>query len=316
MICENPFTQLGARAFPCGACIACRIKRKMEWATRLELETMAHDQSTFITLTYRQDTLPHTELTDPDTGETIQGLPTLTRRDLSNWLKNLRITYQRANAKSSPLRFFACGEYGENFSRPHYHVILFGYPGCAYGRSRYSDARIVDCCASCDMIRDTWDKGIVQAEPLAKAHIKYIAGYVLKKMTSKHDKRLHGRAPEFSGMSLQNGGIGINAVPELARRSKKQNYDVVSSVPLTGGRKGNIGRYLKKKTRIYLGSPDGKAPDYVQKDAEASMLPLLKAARLDKENNTLKKQIQERSKTAIASMKYRETLNGRKKGNL
>lgn len=277
---------------------------------------MAHVQSTFCTLTYRPDTLPHTTLTDQDTGEVVQGLPTLTRKDLSSWLKRLRERYHREIENSSPLRFFACGEYGDNFWRPHYHAILFGYPGCRYGRSRYDDGRTIDCCASCDRIRDTWDKGIIQAEPLAAAHIKYVAGYVLKKMTSKHDKRLLGREPEFSGMSLQNGGIGINAVPELARRSKKQNYDVVSTVPLTGGRKGNIGRYLKKKTRIYMGSPDGKAPDYVQKDAEAAMLPLLKAARMDKENITLKKQIQERSKTKIASLKYRETLNGRKKGNL
>lgn len=288
----------------------------MEWSTRLELETMAHVASTFITLTYRQDTLPHVETLDQATGEMVKGLPTLTRKDLSSWLKRLREAYHRENENSSPLRFFACGEYGDNFSRPHYHAILFGYPGCYYGRSRYNDGRTIDCCASCDLVRDTWKLGIVQCEPLAKAHIRYVAGYVLKKMTSKHDARLFGRAPEFAGMSLQNGGIGINAVPELARRSKKQNYDVLSTVPLTGGRKGNIGRYLKKKTRQYLGSPDGKAPDYVRKDAEAAMLPLLKAARLDKENNTLKKQIQERSKTAIASMKYRETLNGRKKGNL
>lgn len=275
---------------------------------------MGHVSSTFCTLTYRTECLPKTLLTDPDTGEIIEGLPTLTRSDLSDWLKRLRIGFQRKIGNSSKLRFFACGEYGENLSRPHYHVILFGYPGCSYGRSRYEDGRTIDCCASCDLIRDTWGKGIIQSEPLAGAHIRYVAGYVLKKMTSKHDKRLLGRAPEFSAMSLQNGGIGINAVPELVKRSKKQNYDVVSQVPLTGGRKGNVGRYLKRKTRQAMGSPDGKAPDYVQKDAEANMLPLLKAARLSKEAPTLKKQIQERSKTALASMKYRaEMFNSRKR---
>lgn len=286
----------------------------MEWATRIELESAAHAQSTFCTLTYA--TPPLSELEDPDTGEIIPGLPTLIRSDLSDWLKRLRIGFQRKTDNSSSIRFFACGEYGEKNHRPHYHVILFGYPGCVYGRSRYEDGRTIDCCFSCDLIRDTWGKGIIQSEPLAAGHIKYVAGYVLKKMTSKHDKRLLGRAPEFSAMSLQNGGIGINAVPELARRSKKQNYDVISQVPLASGRKGNVGRYLKKKTRIALGSPDGKAPDYVQKDAEASMLPLLKAARLSKEAPTLKKQIQERSKTALASMKARaEIFNSRKRND-
>lgn len=115
-------------------------------------------------------------------------------------------------------------------------------------------------------------------------------------------------------MSLQNGGIGIGAVPELARRSAKQNYDVISMVPLKSGRKGLVGRYLKKKTRQHLGSPDGKAPDYVQADAQARMLPLLKAALTDKEALTLKAQIQKKSKGTLDAMKHRETIfNSRKK---
>lgn len=313
MICENPFTQHGARAYPCGACIACRIKRKSEWSTRLELESAHHVQSTFCTLTYRPDTLRFVEHIHPSTGELIRHA-TLIRKDLSDWLKRLRIAFHRSNSNASQIRFFACGEYGERLQRPHYHVILFGYPGCRYGKSRYDDGRTIDCCDSCDRIRDSWGLGIVQAEPLAAAHIRYTAGYVLKKMTSKNDTRLLGRAPEFSAMSLQNGGIGIGAVPELARRSAKQNYDVISMVPLKSGRKGLVGRYLKKKTRQHLGSPDGKAPDYVQADAQARMLPLLKAALTDKEALTLKAQIQKKSKGTLDAMKHRETIfNSRKK---
>lgn len=306
MICENPFTQQGARAFPCGSCIACRIKRKGEWSTRLELEGIAHPQSSFATLTYSNDNLSYA----------IESrMPTLIRTDLSAWLKRLRKTYHTQNENSSKLRFFAAGEYGDALQRPHYHVILFGYPGCPYGKSRYEDGRTIDCCYSCDLVRDSWGKGIVQCEPLAPAHIRYTAGYVLKKMTSKHDVRLKGRQPEFAAMSLQNGGIGINAVPELARRSLKQNYDVVSTVPLRSGKQGRIGRYLKTKIRIHLGSPDGKAPDYVQKDAEASMLPLLKAARTDKEDFTLKKQIQKRSKGTLDSLKVRDQMFNSRRRN-
>lgn len=285
----------------------------MEKSTRLELEMAAHLHSTFVTLTYADAP----QMQGPLLPGQVRPGPTLIRKDLSDWLKRLRERYHRENENSLPLRFFACGEYGDVNQRPHYHVILFGYKGCRYGRSRYEDGRTLDCCYSCDLVRDTWDRGIVQCEPVAGAHLRYIAGYVLKKMTSKHDRRLAGRAPEFSGGSLRQGGMGIGAVPELARRSLKQNYDVISQVPLHNGKRGNIGRYLKRKIRQHLDpSSDGSAPDYVQKDAEAKMLPLLKAARQDKENFTLKKQIQERSKTAIASMKYRETLNSRKKGNL
>lgn len=278
----------------------------MEWSTRLELESTAHQASCFATLTYSNENLSYS----------VQcRRPTLIRSDLSSWLKRFRERYHRENENSSKLRFFGVGEYGDALSRPHYHVILFGYPGCTYGRSRYDDGRTIDCCYFCDLVRDSWGKGIVQAEPLAAGHIRYTAGYVLKKMTSKHDVRLEGRQPEFAAMSLQNGGIGINAVPELARRSQKQNYDVISTVPLASGKNGRIGRYLKSKVRMHLGSPDGKAPDYVQKDAEAAMLPLLRAARQDKEVNTLKKQIQAKSKGKIDSLKARDEMFNTRRRN-
>lgn len=283
----------------------------METATRLELEATAHLRSCFVTLTYREAP----QMQGPLLPGQVRPGPTLIRKDLSAWLKRFAISYRRKIDPTFRQRFYGCGEYGDKNGRPHYHVVLFGVPGCAYGRSRYDDGRTLDCCVYCDLVRDTWGHGIVQVETLAQAHLRYVAGYILKKMTSKHDARLLGRAPEFSQGSLKNGGMGIGAVPELARRSRKQNYDVISQVPLHGGRKGNIGRYLKKKIRLHMGSPDGKAPDYVQKDAEAKMLPLLKAARLDKEVNTLKKQIKERSKTAIASMEYRESLYNSRKRN-
>ena len=312
MICENPFTETGvARAYGCGSCVACRIKRKMEWTTRLELEASCHENSSFHTLTYAHAP----QMQGPLLPGQVRPGPTLIRKDLSNWLKTLREAYHRKNSNSSPLRFFGCGEYGDKHERPHYHVILFGYKGCAYGRSRYDDGCTIDCCASCDLIRDTWRKGIVQCEPLARAHIRYTAGYVMKKMTSRHDTRLKGRAPEFSAMSLQNGGIGAPAVPKLVDRHHKarHNYDVLDNI-IVDGKRMRIGRHLKKKMRLALGSPDGKAPDYVQKDAEAQMLPLLKAARLDKEAPTLKKQIIKQSQGKLASLKWRQdNFNGRKK---
>ena len=134
-------------------------------------------------------------------------------------------------------------------------------------------------------------------------------------MTSKHDQRLKGRAPEFSAMSLQNGGIGATAVPKLVERHVKSrtNYDVLDNIVIDGKR-CRIGRHLKKKMRLALGSPDGKAPEYVQKDAEAQMLPLLKTARMDKEAPTLKAQIVKHSQGKLASLKWRQdNFNGRKK---
>jgi hypothetical protein len=43
------------------------------------------------------------------------------KRDLQLFFKRLRKAYPDVK-----LRYFACGKYGEQFARPHYHVILFG----------------------------------------------------------------------------------------------------------------------------------------------------------------------------------------------
>lgn len=297
MICENPYTQHGARAFPCGSCFPCLKKRNHIWKTRLALEALNHPHTAFITLTYRPEELPKT----PD------GLPTLIPSDLSLWLKRLRIDCQRKLRLNSSIRFYAAGEYGEKSELPHYHAILFSYPGCAYGISRYRDGRTLDCCAQCDLVRDTWGKGIVENQRASLGSYGYIAGYVMKKMTSKHDKRLEGRHPEFSRMSLQNGGIGINAVPGIATTSARRMSDGVQndvdSLVRIDGKVMPIGKYLRQQIRKHLGG-DGSAPPSVIKQMEAEMLPLLYAASLDhKEGSTLKSEIKKRAAAQIAQMK-------------
>ena len=308
MICENPFTGIGARAHACGACVPCRVGTKMTWKTRIHLEALGYSQNSFVTLTYRDDALVYS----------IQAkAPTLIPDDLKNWLKRFRIAYQRKKDPTFSMRFYAAGEYSPK-ERPHYHLILFGVPGCAYGKSRYCDGVTVDCCFICDLIRDTWGKGIIESQVAAKEHGGYVAGYVMKKMTSKHDRRLNGRHPEFSRQSNRAGGIGISAVASLAKTSaerikKGQAEDVVSSVRIDG-KTSPIGRYLRKKIRIALGG-DGKAPEAVIQAMEARLLPLLHAAKNDPENLTLKKQIIARCRGEVASIKARQEMNDSRKRN-
>lgn len=301
MICENPFTKY-ARAFPCGACVPCRVRRKMIWKTRLELEAIAHPHNSFVTLTYK------------DAPTTADGLPTLIPNDLKNWLKRYRKAIQ-----PSKMRFYAAGEYGDKNERPHYHAILFGRPGCAYGCSRYSDGRTIDCCYHCDLVRDTWGLGIIETKPMTSEHAAYVCGYVMKKMTSVHDVRLKGRFPEFSRMSNQNGGIGIPAVNSLALVAKNRlDAGTAQDVPTAVRIKGKIsplGRYIRQQIRKKLGG-DGKAPPEVIAQMEAEMLPLLFAAKIDPEDITLKKQIVSRARGSIDSLKARqEIFNTRKRNN-
>lgn len=263
---------------------------------------MAHPTNAFVTLTYR----------DPPTS--IQsGLPTLIPSDLKNWLKRFRKAIE-----PSKIRFYAVGEYGDRQQRPHYHAILFNYTGCAYGNSRYRDGRTIDCCASCDLVRDTWGHGIIECKPMAPEHAAYVAGYVMKKMTSVHDTRLNGRHPEFSRMSNKNGGIGIDSVRGLvstaqARLDAGTANDVPTAVRING-KISPLGRYLRQQVRKALGG-DGKAPPEVIRQMEAEMLPLLYAAQTDPENITLKKQLVSRAEGEIASLKARLNIHDTRKRN-
>lgn len=277
----------------------------MTWKTRLTLEALGHQHTAFVTLTYRNDTLPMT----PD------GLPTLIPRDLCLWLKKLRKAIDRPG-----MRFYAAGEYSPAH-RPHYHIILYGFQGCLYGKSRYRDGRTIDCCAQCDLVRDTWGKGIIETQPGVPAHFAYTAGYVQKKMTSKHDARLEGRYPEFSRQSNGGrtglGGLGAGAVKSLAAVSKTRldtgkAIDVADQVRIDG-QKMLLGRYIRNKIRKELNLEE-KAPPEVQAQIIAELLPLSVAAKTHPQNITLKKQLIARAQGSIDAIKARhQRYNSRKR---
>lgn len=272
----------------------------MVWKTRLTLEAMSHPNNSFVTLTYR------------DPPKTPHGLPTLTPLDLRLWLKRLRKAIS-----PSLIRFYAAGEYGDVHQRPHYHAILFNYPGCSYGKSRYSDGRTIDCCANCDRIRDTWGLGIVQVEPMAPEHAGYVVGYVMKKMTHKEDTRLNGRHPEFARQSLK-PGLGKCAVPGIVPTAKSRllagTADDVPTAVRINGKISPLGRYLRRQIRKELGG-DGNAPQSVIDQLEQKMLPMLAASRVHPENITLKKQLVAACRGEVASLKAKLEIHNSRKRN-
>lgn len=238
-MCRNPYVQ-GMHAYGCGQCMPCRSNRRRIWTHRLMLESLKYSDCAFVTLTYADEWLRMREFRGTS-------YATLVPTDLQLWLKRLRKVIS-----PSRVRFYGVGEYGDESQRPHYHVALFGYASCLYGVSRYSKAR-VNCCVRCDCIRDTWGLGNILLGTLEERSAQYIAGYVMKKMTSTDDVRLHGRHPEFARMSLR-PGIGGYAVEDIA--------NALVGIPLDGDvpsglRHGSkvlpLGRYLKRRLRVQLG---------------------------------------------------------------
>jgi hypothetical protein len=92
---------------PCGQCTGCRLERSRQWAIRCFHEASLYENNCFITLTYSEQFLP---------------------ADRSVSVREFQLFMKRLRKKYGPgIRFFACGEYGEKFSRPHYHACLFNH---------------------------------------------------------------------------------------------------------------------------------------------------------------------------------------------
>lgn len=166
---------------PCGRCLYCRTKRARDWATRCYHEALTSEASCFVTLTYAPEHLPKGG--------------TLVKRDLQLFIKRLR----KAIAPVK-IRFFACGEYGAHLSRPHYHVLVFGW--------RPPDL-VLWCTSrkSCTLYRSAlverlWPLGYSTVGDVTIRSCGYVARYCLKKVYRCPDY-YDGRLPEFTACSTR-----------------------------------------------------------------------------------------------------------------
>lgn len=186
---------------PCGQCIGCREKRTREWSARIMHESELHAENCFITLTY-----------DP------AHLPTDGSLDHTHFQKFLKRLRKRLVGKK--IRYFMCGEYGEKYSRPHYHAIIFGWD--PHDKELFFTRQGVDCFTS-DTLTRLWGKGHCTVGDVTVESAGYTARYCLKKLTGKAlDKmdeatglkpyevvdfygEINTIKPEYARMSLKNG---------------------------------------------------------------------------------------------------------------
>lgn len=220
------------------------------------LERLEAIGAAFVTLTYSDEKLPKDGF--------------LVKEDVQLWLKRFR-------EKITPLRvrFYLVGEYGSQSGRPHYHIALFGWGPCIYGRSRYG-VLYKDCCSVCDTIRDTWGLGHVDVGEVEVKSMMYICGYMLKNWTNPQHPGLKGRPPEFRRMSLR-PGIGAWAMDEVA--SGMLQYDLEKAlvdVPESlrhGVKLMGLGRYLRRRLRERIGR-DAGCPEEVLVQMAEEMRPV------------------------------------------
>lgn len=145
---------------PCGTCDGCRADQAREWAIRMMHEAQGWAENCFITLTYadRVEKADHCLIAPTQ----------LHKKDLQDFFKRLRKKYK--------FRYFACGEYGTETRRPHYHAVIFGQDFHAASISLQDNLY-----NNLDLER-TWGHGHVVCAPADPATFSYVAGYCAKKI--------------------------------------------------------------------------------------------------------------------------------------
>ena len=276
---------------PCGKCIGCKIRKRQDWAARIEMEakTWPKESVWFVTLTYDNEHIPGV---NHETGEVIRGAMYLRRKKSPDLAVNMTLWYEDIQkflkrlrkAHNGQLRYFIAGEYGERTGRPHYHMILFGYqpeklePYSKIKPDEYMvDSRITKC----------WGMGLHNLINPTQGAYNYVAGYVTKKFddeTKEHIK--NGLIPPFAQMS-RDPGLGYEYYQEHKEEIWHKGF-----IQLENGKRAPIPRYfeemqkqedpytlwrLKKinqeraidKTRDMLGRTDVLFEDYMKAKEQA-----------------------------------------------
>lgn len=144
-------------------------------------EAQMHEFNQFVTLTYKPETLPQYGHLKP--------------KHFRQFMKDLR-----KKRPAGSLRYFHCGEYGDENKRPHYHALIFGlrlddlYPftrinGHLYYRS--------------PELENIWQKGHVTIGRVTFKSAAYVARYIIKKQGGENAHKHYEQCCEITGEILQ-----------------------------------------------------------------------------------------------------------------
>jgi hypothetical protein len=155
-----------------------------------------HNQNSFVTLTYNNQNLPDNR--------------SVSKKEMQNFMKRLR-----KQIYPKKVRFYGCGEYGDRFRRPHYHILLFGHDFAdkvlhKHGAKRARTDGVQDIRESTlyrsKSLEKIWQKGFSTIGNVTFESAGYVARYCTKKITGKNaDAYYKHFEPEFALMSRRPG---------------------------------------------------------------------------------------------------------------
>lgn len=254
-----PYIGRSAFLVPCGKCLACKNRRKSEFVFRMDCEKrlghLMQDGSIrrykycfFVTLTYADRFLPRFVPTclDEKTGEVLSfeevppehtGL--LNPLHLKECIKRLRRYYDL------DCKMFACGEYGDEGDRPHYHLIFYSDLNWNETKDAFRRAWSMKCpqelrntpgsfCVK-DGKYNTWrfSFGRIHIKPVTTRRMRYCAKYIVKQTDVKNP------IPKFARVSHHLGTGWLLSSEARATRANKRLYAYI-----VDGSRSSIGRYF------------------------------------------------------------------------
>lgn len=170
----------------CGQCFECRLNRSRIWAGRCQVEADLYppqdgvQKNWFVTLTYAPDHVY--DLVSNATGNLTLHDPGPDKRDhLQRFNDALRKKYRQKYSHRG-IRFFACGEYGDQNLRPHYHSILFNCP-IPKDKLKPVFRNQFGTYYNSSLFEGTWPHGFAVITEANWTNMAYTARYIMKKQT-------------------------------------------------------------------------------------------------------------------------------------
>ncbi len=159
------------------------------WAMRITHEASMYNDvhgSCFITLTYRDRDACNAE--QRKKGEYVPEDYSLNKSHFQKFIKRLRKYYPQK------IRYFHCGEYGDENLRPHYHACLFN---CGFDDMVVYKSEQGITSYESKTLQKLWPYGFSTIGELNFDTAAYTAGYILKKVNGNQASETYLRSDEY-----------------------------------------------------------------------------------------------------------------------
>lgn len=229
----------------CGQCFGCRLERSRQWAIRCMHEAQMHDRNCYITLTYADEHLPAKR--------------SLNYTHFQKFMKRLRkqqSCWDVTTGEPHAIRFYMCGEYGDEKTRPHFHACIFNHD--FHDKTIFKKRKNADLYKSA-LLEKLWPYGYSTVGAVTFESAAYVARYVMKKITGDQAEghyrgavdettgEYEYREPEFNHMSLR-PGLGAKWLEQYAADVYPHGLVVINGKEVTPPK--YYDKWIEKQVRL------------------------------------------------------------------